>query len=281
MFNRILVPTDFTPKCENALKTAVQLAKKTGSTIDLMHIVESPLIIKNKNNFLDGISNLAKEMMEISAKKLTFLRDQFADEDITINIRTKIDELPDRVAELITQEDYDLIVVGGNTVYPFYEFVGKTHPEQIVELAKCPVLVLNKEIESFNMDRIVIPSSLDNSIVKIMDQINEMIDFFRADVEILYVNTPASFKTTDEINKAWHKFKSVHELDNVRLSLYNDHSVKKGIVKYAKDQGVDLILLTSKHTKKPLSVIKGDITEHIVNHEDFPVLTFNIKNTVL
>ena len=248
--------------------------------IDLMHIIESPLVIKNKADINDGITSLAKDMIALSTGKLNYIKTQYDNEGVTINVRTKIDELPDKVAEIITQEDYDLIVVGGSTVYPFYEFVGKTHPERIVELAKCPVLVLNKPIESFNLERIVIPSSLDNNMEKVIGQIKEVITFFNAEMEILYVNTPGTFKTSDEINEDWRKFSKLHDIEEAKLTIYNDLSVKKGIVKYAKKQGVDLILLTSKHSKKPLSVIKGDITEYIVNHEDFPVLAFNIKTAV-
>jgi len=277
MFNRVLVPTDFTAKSDHALKTAIQIAKKTNSIVDLMHIVESPLVIKNKADINDGMTGLAKNMIELSTGRLNYLKSQYDQEGVTINVRTKIDELPEKVAELITQEDYDLMVIGGSTVYPFYEFIRKTHPERIVELAKCPVLVLNKPIESFNLEKVVIPSSLDHGIEKVMGQIKEIIAFFNAEMEVLYVNTPSTFKTDEEIDRDWLKFSQQHDIAGVKLKVYNDLSVKKGIVRYAKKQGVDLILLTSRHTKKPLSIFKGDITEYIVNHEDFPVLTFNVR----
>ncbi len=40
---KILVPTDFSEQAENALKVAVQLAKKHGSEIYLLHMLEIPL----------------------------------------------------------------------------------------------------------------------------------------------------------------------------------------------------------------------------------------------
>ena len=280
MFKRILVPTDFTPKGETALKAAVQIARKTGSIIDLVHIVESPLILKGKHGEDAAMSSLAQNLINISNTNLQHFKDKYADTEVIINIRTKVDELPEKVAELLTNEDYDLIVVGGSTVYQFYEFIGKTHPERIVELAKCPVLVLNKEIETFKVEKLVLPSSLDSSINKVIEQIKDLVTFFDANLEVLYVNTPAQFKTTDEIEKAWKEFRKVHELNDITLSVYNDNSVKKGIIRYARKRDIDLILLTSKHSSKPLSLIRGDITEHIVNHEDFPVLTFNLKTVI-
>ena len=40
---KILVPTDFSEQAENALKVAAQLAKKHGSEIYLLHMLEIPL----------------------------------------------------------------------------------------------------------------------------------------------------------------------------------------------------------------------------------------------
>lgn len=40
---RILVPTDFSPQAENALKVAAQLAKKYDSEIFLLHLLDLPL----------------------------------------------------------------------------------------------------------------------------------------------------------------------------------------------------------------------------------------------
>lgn len=276
MFNRILVPTDFTPKSDNALKAAVDIAKVTNSVIDLLHIVETPLILKEKGGE-QILSKLAEDLIELSSHNLLKQKEKYADEDVIIKTRTKVDELPEKVAQLITQEDYDLIVVGGDVAYRFYEFVGKTHPEQIVELAKCPVMVLNAPIDKLKIKKLMLPSSLDSSIVKVIDQIKEIAGFFKAVIEVVYVNTPNAFKSSEEIETMWRSFKKLHGLENIRLSVYNDYSVKKGIIKYAKANEVDLILLTSKHRNKPLSILSGDITEYIVNHESQPVITFNLK----
>ena len=40
---KILVPTDFSKEAENALKVAAQLARKHGSEIYLLHMLELPL----------------------------------------------------------------------------------------------------------------------------------------------------------------------------------------------------------------------------------------------
>ena len=46
---RILLPTDFSPQAENALKVAVQMAKKNDSEIYLLHSMEMPLHLANTN----------------------------------------------------------------------------------------------------------------------------------------------------------------------------------------------------------------------------------------
>lgn len=284
MLNRILVPTDFTPVGLNALKVAVQLAKKTKSKIDLMHIVELPVSVNLSEEGLEESINadlkdrFALQLIKSSNSRLDSIKDTFREDGIEINIRSKVDGLPDRVAELITREDYDLIVVGGDTATEFFEFLKKSHPERIVELARCPVLVINKEMEKFDINKVVLPTSLENSIVKSIDQIRGFISFIQADLRLLYVNTPAGFKSTKEISELAQEYKELHGLEEIGLEVYNDHSAKKGITNYSEQNSIDLILLTSRHSKKIFSVFKGDITEYLVNHCPFPVLTFNVRN---
>jgi nucleotide-binding universal stress UspA family protein len=43
MIKKILVPTDFSEQAENALRVAADLARKHGSEINLLHMLELPM----------------------------------------------------------------------------------------------------------------------------------------------------------------------------------------------------------------------------------------------
>ena len=256
IFKRILVPIDFEQKSNNAINVAAQIARKTLSKIDLLHVIEIPLVVKNHVSDHGGKndapkSKLASELIEITQKKLEKIKSQYDEQDFEISIRAKTDTIPERVAELITQEDYDLMIIGSDSVQVFYDVVKKTRPERIIELAKCPVLVINEEVELFKTKKVVLPTNLENDITSVIDQIKRFADYFQTDIELLYVNSPGNFKSTEQIQEQYQNFISRHELEGVKFKVYQDHSVKKGIIKYAMTAKADMILLTSRHSYKP------------------------------
>ena len=65
---RILVPTDFSPQAENALKVAAQLALKHGSEIYLLHSLEMPLSIGGSG----GNNNLPESLYFIKLAEKNF-----------------------------------------------------------------------------------------------------------------------------------------------------------------------------------------------------------------
>lgn len=56
--NKILVPTDFSAKAENALKVAAQIAKKFESEIFLLHMLELPLDLIDPQGLVVAVISL-------------------------------------------------------------------------------------------------------------------------------------------------------------------------------------------------------------------------------
>ena len=66
------------------------------------------------------------------------------------------------------------------------------------------------------------------------------------------------------------------EDEDYTLNIYNENSVEKGILNFAKDTNATLIGM-STHGRKGLShFFNGSISEDLVNHANMPVVTFKI-----
>ncbi len=281
MFKSILVPVDFTPKSATALNIAVSIARQCNGYIDLMNVVEVPLAVQAINDEYVSTASKGKplldHLMERSKRRLEKLRDKAEAPDIPVNIKIKVDPKPEKLAELITEKTYDLIVIGGIT-HPFDEFLQKTHPEKIVEIAKSPVLSVNGQISGYKPKNILLPTNLTDDYTKLMPNLKSFLKLIGGALHIVYINTPGQFKTTEEIELQIAQFKERHHLDNqTKCSVYSERTVKKGIMKFASKINADTITLFSKHQDNFLKIIRGDVTEFLVNHATIPVLTFNLK----
>ena len=64
--------------------------------------------------------------------------------------------------------------------------------------------------------------------------------------------------------------------ENYTLNIYNDTSVEKGILGFAKDHDVQLIGMSTHGRKGIAHFFNGSISEDLVNHANMPVMTFKI-----
>jgi len=98
-----------------------------------------------------------------------------------------------------------------------------------------------------------------------------------AKMHLLYVNTPAGFKTTEQANKLMQDFIKDSKQENHTINIHNAYSVEDGILQFAKMKGAKLIG-TSTHGRRGLShFFNGSISEDLVNHANMPVITFRIQ----
>ena len=63
---------------------------------------------------------------------------------------------------------------------------------------------------------------------------------------------------------------------NFNLNIYNDISVEKGILNYAKDHNVSLIGMCTHGRQGIAHFFNGSISEDLVNHANRPVITFKM-----
>lgn len=284
MYERILVPVDFSPKSVVALKAAISLAKKTNSSIDLMNVVEVPLAVRAIGEEYETTAPKGQELLGFlissSKKRLNETIQKVDAQGVDIKIKTKVDAQPEKLAEIITENPYDLIVIGGITK-PFDEFLQKTHPERIVELAKCPVLSVNGDLENYTPRNIVVPTNLRDDYTAVIEHLKWFQGVHKATIHFVYINTPAQFKTTSQIDLDLDRFKEKHDLgDKTTYSIYCDTGVRGGVINFTEKVNADTIAVFSKHKDNFFKIIRGDITEYLVNHSSVPVLTLNMKTMV-
>ena len=65
-------------------------------------------------------------------------------------------------------------------------------------------------------------------------------------------------------------------VENYTLNVYNDSSVEKGILGFARDNNAQLVGMSTHGRKGIAHFFNGSISEDLVNHANMPVITFKI-----
>ena len=85
-----------------------------------------------------------------------------------------------------------------------------------------------------------------------------------------------TFKTSAEATAMMKKFVQGTGAELCTLNVYNDTSVEKGILGFARENKAQLVGMSTHGRKGIAHFFNGSISEDLVNHANMPVITFKI-----
>ena len=269
---RILVPTDFSNQAENALKVASHIARKNGSEIYLEHSLDMPAMVSDH-------SSMPPESMyfiRLAEQKFAPLLQQPYLSDIEVHEAIGHGEIYNDIRTTVKEKEIDLIVMGSHGLSGFMEMFIGSNTEKVVRTSDIPVLVIKNEHSHFEIDDFVFASDCSAECVEPFKKAMQFAADMDAKMHLLYINTPNDFKTSSEANNMMAAFTKGIDTTALEFHIYNENSVEKGILGFAREHQAQIIGM-STHGRKGLShFFNGSISEDLVNHANMPVITFKI-----
>lgn len=271
---RILVPTDFSEQAENALKVAINLAQKHNSEIFILHSMEMPLHLATSND--SGSLPESLFFIKLAEKRFSELREKPYLKDVAVNETIGHNEIYEDIEEACKKNDIDLIVMGSNGASGFKEMFVGSNTEKVVRTSKTPVLVIKNAHHEFAIKDFIFATDFSEEGRSALNKGHKFAKMVNAKMHLLFVNTPGDFKTSAQAQKIMENFVRGMGMENFTLNIYNDTSVEKGILNFAKHINAQLIGMGT-HGRKGIShFFNGSISEDMVNHANMPVITFKI-----
>ncbi len=274
---RILVPVDFSKEAESAARVAASIAKKTGSEIFLVHMLELPVttIDPAEMNTMSSepqiiyFMKLAHQKFE-KFKKLPFFK------GLTVVETIQFQHAFSGIINESEKNNIDLIVMGSQGASGLQEMFIGSNTEKVVRRSNVPVLVIKTSVKDFVVKDIIFASDFNNESKSTFHRVINFAELFDAKIHLLYINTIHNFNTTKNIESRIARFMEDFEFSNYTKNIYNDISIEKGILSFARDIDADLIALNT-HGRSGLSqLFNGSVGQELANHALRPVITFKI-----
>jgi nucleotide-binding universal stress UspA family protein len=140
-FSRILATTDFSPNSDKAIDYAIQLAKRLGAKLTLLHIVPEPSALDYP---IEGISSEEIKGWRLAAEKR--LAEQFARAKLAYEQVDAVQRIAlhprDEIVQAASDLSADLLVISTHGYTGWKHLLFGSDAEIIVEHASCPVLVV-------------------------------------------------------------------------------------------------------------------------------------------
>ena len=149
VYERILVPIDFSDPCKNAVRYAVSLGKVYGAHLDLLHVIEGwihPAFYttwdKSILDFMPDIKSRSTEAME------DFIKD-FEVEGLTLDMHVAEGKPHTQIVQFAEEKKSDLIVIATRGLGAIDHILLGSTAEKVVRKAPCPVLSVKKPEHEF------------------------------------------------------------------------------------------------------------------------------------
>ncbi len=279
----ILVPTDFSKPSFIAAEVAVDIAKKAGSKVVFLNVVEEAT---------DGSFNVEGQvsqgrwedrlftfkMIEKAKKQLEkMVKDpKFAAVDVTGELR--VGNPFHGMRTIITEHKVDLVVMGTSGRSKTESMLIGTNTERVVRHAKCPVLTVHEKPASSNFKNIVYATAMAKDEEVFSRIVKRAQTLYNSTLHLVRVNTPGDFQQ-DHIVKAYmEKFAKKLQLKNYTINVYNDLTAEEGIIRFSDSVNADMIAMATHGRTGFAHVIAGSVAEDVLGQAKRPVLTFVVKH---
>jgi nucleotide-binding universal stress UspA family protein len=276
----ILVPCDFSKQAVNAFRFALDIARESGGEVHLTHVIELPVM---HDSVLMPVMSfeevLLKELKEKSQVEYAKLIKKYADPKDKIKTTTQFGAPARMILSYIEEKKIDLVLMGTKGASGVKEYVIGSNAEKVVRNSPVPVIAVKNYPKLTAIKDIVLPNTLHTEIQEdLIMKVKAMQNFFKANLHIVWINTPSNFTRDITTNKRLQDFAKRFLFKNYTVHVFNDLYEEDGIINFAHTIKADMIAMGTHGRKGLAHVLSGSVAEDVVNHIDIPIWTYSMRN---
>jgi len=259
LFDKILVPYDFSDCAKNALKEAIKLCEKHAGEITVMHVlnlVTTP-----------GDLEIARKEMERELNELSLV------ENLDGGVIVKKGIPDEEIAKTIDEEGYSLCVMGTNKDHDIISELVGTHALKILQNVKAPIIVIPGDQHLNDIGSIAFATDFQKlKSTDVLTHIREIAVGFNSELHLLNVSENPEQYSQEEAEEALDLHDYFEDV-NHGFFFSKDKDPVKGITNYVKDKDIDLLAMIPRKHSFLNSVFNDSVSERIALKLSVPLFT--------
>lgn len=294
-FKNILVPIDFSDFSDKALEYALQLAESFQSNLTILHalvLFQDDVGEEEKlHEYEEWIKRREQKIYDQMKKNLQKAKGK------GLKVKSVIlrgVNAADAILEYLDNHPFDLVAMGTHGRTGLKHFLLGSISEKVVRLSPIPVLTIHRSLAKFKLNKILVPVDFSIPSKDAADKAIGFASLYEAVLEFIHVieqDIHPSFYASGidsifEIDKGLQKrvIENLREFmaDQLPPNIRTNYLVREGkahreIVDYAKEHGIDLIVIATQGLTGLDYALLGSTTEKVVRWATCPVLTVKRK----
>jgi len=266
----VIVPTDFSRTAHKALQFAITVAQNLNLDLVLLHVFnlsgslpyESPSQIEQE----------IREAQKASDKQLAAVKEQYLhDFSNDIKILSVYGVISEVIEQVATQAKAEFIVMGTRGAKDLWSNIMGSNAFQVVKNASCPVFVIPEKASIQDMKSIIYASDYTNNEVKIVRNIVDIADRFKAKTNILHIHDVEEPNLADDETLGdW--LLTFFENENIESHITLGSNAIEGIENYLQKNQGDLLVLAMKDRAFFDNLFHTSVTKHFIQDFNMPLL---------
>ncbi|MBT1703736.1 universal stress protein [Chryseosolibacter indicus] len=276
---KILVPCDFSKPAINAFRFALDLASQSKGSIELLHVVELPVmhdtVLMPVLNFEE---ELLKELKEKSEGEFSKIITKYNKDNVKATFNVVFGAPSLQIIDYIKNNNIDLVIMGSHGASGLREIFVGSNAEKIVRHSPVPVLVIKNYLKG-SIKNIAFPNDLEEEDQEeLVHKVKTLQSFFDATLHLVRINTPLNFRSDIVTRERLKAFAKHHGLKNYTINIFNHPNEEDGILEFSNFIKADIIAMGT-HARKGIGhLLNGSVTEDVTNHTNKPIWTYSFNN---
>ncbi|MBN2173027.1 MAG: universal stress protein [Bacteroidales bacterium] len=260
--NIILVPTDFSEVCNNAMNQAVEAAKFLKNKIALLHVIDKNTKAQLKKDN-EGADTIDIKLSQIAEE----IRSQHKVEVMTIS---REGDIFTTIGEVAKDIDANLMYLGTHGKVGMQKLTG-SFALKVVTNSPVPVIVVQKRPFEQGYKKIVLPITSDAGPWEKTKWATFIAKNFEAEIHVYQLDIPELKETISIITNHFDK-------ENVKYKTIKSSggNFSKQVIDYATANLADMIMIMTNPDKSFTKFILGSYDEEMIfNTSQIPVMCIN------
>jgi len=286
LFQRIVVPTDFSKGSEYACQYAIHLAQKIGAEIKVLHVYPDPvsdLRIKETATYLDYLNSTIKatekkantDIVDFSDKMRAYM-DSLKIKDVRIHSSLAMGDIIENIKGVSHKYKPDVIVLGTEGKREDSRSVLAGLANSIISGLDVPVYAIPGPCspEDFKNVKILYATDFNERDHNSLERLLKIVNPFDIQVTCIHIDTahnPAKKERMDELNTQLKKDYSQHY---IKCELIEKKDVYHGIKEFASRNRINLLSFTVHKRGIFEKLFKPNLFKKILQESNLPILLF-------
>ncbi len=284
MINNILFPTDFSLHANyNALRYAVEIAKKSGAKLYLYHAYHGPIDESSTENEKLRLQPGARDKINKNFEELyNYIEQIVGKTPIEVRDILQYGWLHNQISSIVEKKDIDMVVMATKGVKGIQKLMAGSNTTNIIDEVNCPLLAIPEQSEFQGLDNILYAADLEREIPDhVLKQLVAFARLFHSTLYFLHVS-PVQKKSKLLYDQPPASFEEIKKRIDYPHVLYKDINEDDLIAGLEEELNTGMIkLLAMTHHQRPFwqRLFNRSKTKEMVARAEIPLLTLYESKT--